>query len=256
MSGSTRLMVAAVATFALVAGFWFLILSPQRQKAETLSAQVDQLRTEVDQKRQEAAAGAESRASYREDYGQLVTLGKAVPGGDDTASLLAQLNGISDSSGVSFNSVELSAAVAETAPTTAPTAPGAPTATAPVPEADPAATATAAAQLPIGATVGAAGLGVLPYKLGFTGSFFHVADFIAGLDRMVSTADGKVTVDGRLVTINGFSLVTAKKGGFPNLDANFLVTTYLTPPSEGVTAGATPTTPAAVDAAPTANATP
>ena len=80
----------------------------------------------------------------------------------------------------------------------------------------------------------------MPYSLTFTGSFFKIADFIKGLDSLVKTTNENVGVNGRLVTINGFSLGEDSEAKFPALQANFSVTTYLTPPSEGTTAGASP----------------
>ena len=79
----------------------------------------------------------------------------------------------------------------------------------------------------------------MPYELTFSGEFFEIADFIEGLDSLVETKAGEVVVDGRLFTINGFSLKAAQGKPFPALEATFSITTYLTPPSEGVTAGAT-----------------
>ena len=103
--------------------------------------------------------------------------------------------------------------------------------------------------MPLGATIGPAGLGVMPYKLNFEGSFFHMADFIHGLDSMVKTTNSKVAVDGRLITIDGFSFKAAQIG-FPKLEATVSVTTYVTPPEQGVTAGATPSGPAPATATP------
>ena len=94
-------------------------------------------------------------------------------------------------------------------------------------------TEVAASLLPLGATIGPAGLGVMPYDLIFTGSFSHVADFIKGIDALVHTSNAKVEVDGRLITLDGFAL-NAANSGFPNLEATFAVTTYLVPPGQGV----------------------
>ena len=80
----------------------------------------------------------------------------------------------------------------------------------------------------------------MPYSLTFTGSFFKIADFIKGLDSLVKTTNENVGVNGRLVTINAFSLGEDPESKFPDLQASFSVTTYLTPPSEGTTAGASP----------------
>ena len=96
----------------------------------------------------------------------------------------------------------------------------------------------------------------MPYELSFSGDFFHVADFIRGVDSLVHTGGKGVGVDGRLVTLNGFALNAQTPPGFPALNATFSVTTYLIPPSQGVTAGATPTAPAATaTATPTASTT-
>ena len=64
--------------------------------------------------------------------------------------------------------------------------------------------------MPLGATVGPAGLAVMPYTLTFGGSFFQIADFIKGLDSLVETKNEEVAVDGRLFTVNGFSLQAAE----------------------------------------------
>jgi hypothetical protein len=50
-------------------------------------------------------------------------------------------------------------------------------------------------------------------------------------------------VDGRLITLSGFTLAPDTEKGFPHLEATFSVTTYLTPPSQGITAGASPAGP-------------
>jgi hypothetical protein len=106
-----------------------------------------------------------------------------------------------------------------------------------------------ASTMPLGAEIGPAGLAVMPYTLEFEGDFFEIADFIKGLDSLVKTKNEKVAVTGRLLTIDGFTL-TAADAGLPQLEATFGVTTYLTPPEEGVTGGATPATPAPGSATP------
>ena len=181
-----------------------------------------------------------------------MVLGKAVPGDDETASLLVQLNGIAKKAGVSFRTLALSPPSGEAAPAPAPEPPSAegsaPEASAGTPASLTPPTEVAASTLPLGATIGPAGLGVMPYTLSFQGRFFQMADFIKGLDSLVKTRNAKVSVDGRLITINGFSLAPAATG-FPGLEATFSITTYLTPPEQGVTAGATPASPAAPELA-------
>jgi Tfp pilus assembly protein PilO len=242
MTANNRLVIAVLAIVALAIGFWVLLLSPKRDEATKLDAQVEQVETALAQHRSEVAQALEARKEFSADYEHLVVLGKAVPSDDDTASLLVQLNRIADGAGVSFRTLAL-ASEGATATAAAPETPD--------PEAAgstaalPSPTEVAASTLPLGAAIGPAGLGVMPYTLTFEGRFFEIADFIKGLDTLVETRNAKVAVDGRLITINGFSLNPDQGLGFPTLEASFSVTTYLTPPEEGVVGGGTSETPGA-----------
>ncbi|MGE0066003.1 MAG: hypothetical protein AB7T48_01510 [Solirubrobacterales bacterium] len=263
MASANRTIVAILVVAALAIGFWMLLLGPKREEANELGTQVEALELTLSEAQSNLAAAEAAKREFPADYRQLVVLGQAVPEGDETSSLLVELNQMADGTELDFDSFVLSGSgeTAPVAPTPAPT----PT---PAPEAGgessavPAAatvppTEAAAALLPLGATVGPAGLAVMPYNLSFRGDFFQVADFIAKLDSLVKTTNARVMVDGRLMTIGGFSLSADPVRGFPDLNANFAVTTYVTPPTEGVTAGATPSapaTPAAAEAAPAGSA--
>jgi hypothetical protein len=252
MKASDRTVLIAIPIVALIVGFWMLVLSPKREEASKLQDDITQLQSDVEAQQQVVAAAEQARQDFPEDYQKVVTLGKAVPQDDDTSSLLAQLGGISRHAGVEFMSLELrtDSEAAATPPPDA--ASGQPTVEEPPAESNglaaAPATESAAALLPIGAAVGPAGLPVMPYALQFRGDFFHVADFVHGLDGRVSTEDDKVLADGRLVTIDGFTLKADPELGFPDLQASFAVTTYLTPETQGLTAGATPSGPAPVSA--------
>ncbi|MGN6557776.1 MAG: type 4a pilus biogenesis protein PilO [Solirubrobacterales bacterium] len=239
MKGNNRLIVAMLVVTVLAGAFWMLLLSPKREEASELGKQVDKWRSSLAQHESEVATATAAKHEFPANYSQLVVLGKAVPADSETASLLVQIQHISEDSGVRFE--EFNLAAAEGGEEAAPTAPTGE-------EVSP--TEAAASLMPLGASVGPAGLAVMPYTLNFTGNFFSVADFLHGLDNLVKTTNAKVAVDGRLITVNSFSLEAADQG-FPALKASFSVTTYLTPPEQGVTAGATPEGPAA-----TATATP
>jgi Tfp pilus assembly protein PilO len=236
MNSNNRLIVALVALAVLAGLFWTQLLSPKRDEAKQLSAQIDQVKVSLAQHEAEVAQAEEARAEFPAEYQRLVVLGKAVPGDDDVASLLVQLNRIAEHAGGSFRNIKLSGGEGggEEAPAAPPAGAGG----------EPASpTEVAASLLPLGASVGPAGLAVMPYEVTFDGDFFKIADFIAGLDSLVKTGDEAVTVDGRLVTIDSFTLEADQEGGFPNLKASFSLTTYLTPPQQGVTAGASPSAP-------------
>jgi len=247
---SSNLMIVAMLVVAgLAAAFWMLAMKPKREEAAKLGEQIEQVESSLAQHRAEITTAEEARKQFPLEYQKLVVLGKAVPGDDDTASLLVQVSGIAERTGVAFRDIELNSSAggeeAEAPPAAAATGAGG----APV-----SATEAAASLMPLGASIGPAGLAVMPYSLTFDGSFFEVADFIKGLDSLVKTQSEQVAVDGRLITIDGFSL-SAGQTGFPMLQADFAVSTYLTPPSQGVTAGATPTAPGEASATPAATTT-
>lgn len=258
MKAQRNAVIGAIVLMVLAGAFWFLAVAPKRERAAGLGSKVERLRSELATQQQAADAAAAAKARFAPDYQQLVLLGKAVPDGDDTPSLLVQLNRIADRAGVSFRSIELDQSSAGEAPVAAaplPAAPARDTSGTPVAATLPA-TEAGAALLPIGATIGSAGLAVMPYKLTFNGGFFGIADFVGGLDRLVRTKPSNVAVNGRLVTIDGFSLALPQSGNKTSLlDASFTVTTYVTPPGQGLTAGASPIAPAPSVATPAATTT-
>lgn len=248
MTSTNRAIAAMLVVAALGVAFWMMLLSPKRDEARELGVQVEDLRAFLTQHEAEVAEGEAARGEFPTDYQRLVVLGKAVPGDDDVASLLVQLNRISDGADGTFRDIQLAPA-SGSEPAVAPSSAseGAPAS----------ATEVAASLLPLGAAVGPAGLAVMPYDVTFEGNFFEIADFIRGLDSLVKTNEQEVEVDGRLLTIDAFSLEADPKVGFPALQASFALTSYLTPPSEGLTGGATETAPpAATPAATTIGATP
>jgi hypothetical protein len=253
MGSTNRMIVAMVAVAGVAAAFWMLALSPKRQEASDLSHEVAVTQASLTAHRGEVAQALQARREFPVDYQQLVVLGKAVPAGDETPSLLVQLNRVARRADVSFRELKLmpaSGSTAAPAPAPAEESSGAVTASAPVSP-----TEVAASTLPLGAAIGPAGLAVMPYTLTFKGDFFHLADFIKGLDSLVKTENAKVEVDGRLMTVDTFSLAADSNLGFPHLDATFVVTTYLTPPGQGVTAGASPASPAPSAATPVSTTT-
>jgi Tfp pilus assembly protein PilO len=204
----------------------------------------------------------EAEAAKREfpkDYQRLVVLGQAVPSNEETSSLLVELSRIAKQANVRFESIELESSGEESSaeaateiapPTEAGSAAGVAVSAAVPP------TEAAASLLPLGATIGPAGLGVMPYKLSFSGSFPQIADFIAGVDSLVGGSGEQVEVEGRLVTLDGFSLVEEPQRGFPYLSASFAVTTYLTPPEQSSAAAPATAIPAESEAAPAESSEP
>jgi Tfp pilus assembly protein PilO len=237
MKGNSRLIFAVLGVIVLAGAFWMLLLSPKREEAKELGKQVQQLQGTLAQHESEVETAVAAKREFAANYGQLVVLGKAVPADSETASLLVQIEKISERAGVRFEEISLAAEGSETAAAAPTVESGSPT-------------EVAASTMPLGASIGPAGLAVMPYSLNFTGSFFQISHFIHGLDNMVKTTNEKVSVDGRLITVNSFSLSPVEEQGSNELQAAFSVTTYLTPPEQGVTAGATPVGPVTATATP------
>lgn len=225
----TNLMVGAMLVVAaLAAAFWMVLLSPQREEAQKLTGQIETVESSLELHRSEAASAAAAKRAFPQDYSRLVVIGKAVPGGDETPSLLVQLNHLASRAGASFKVLELDGESEE--------APVATSAASP--------TEAEASLLPLGASVGPAGLAVMPYSLTFVGDFFQIATFVEGLDNLVKTRNRELAVNGRLITVGSFSLTPSEgDAGGSILEASFSVTTYVTPPGEGLTGGASPSGP-------------
>jgi hypothetical protein len=296
MKQSDRTIVVGVALLGLAIAFWVMVLSPKRQEASDLSQQVRELQASVQQQQQLVTFAQQAKSSFGQNYHRLVVLGKAVPEDSDQASLLVQLNTLAQRAGVSFRALALDAsdaapAAVATAPSPSPTAAGdTTTSTTPAPAVGGATTGAAAstgttapttttaatagttapsvlpteataALTPLGSGVGPAGLPVMPYELSFSGGFFQIADFLQGLDQLVHTSHGQVSVSGRLLTVNGFTLSPPDASTAPSatsgrrahtskqLTADLFVSTYLTPADQGLTAGASPSGPVTAGAA-------
>lgn len=257
MKASDRSILFGLLILGLLACFWFMLLAPKRERASELETKLGNLQEEVAQQEELAVAAEQARGDYEQNYERLVVLGKAAPADGDTPSLLTQLTAMADASHTKFGSLIVGGeeAVAAPPPATETTtdqnaeaeaggeseegdaSETPPTATPPaVP------TEAVAATLPLGATVGPAGLGVMPYSLTFEGNFFQVADLLERLDDQIGTGGKGTSVDGRLMTINGFSM--ASSGASDQLSVDLSITTYVLPDSQGLTAGATPAAPA------------
>jgi Tfp pilus assembly protein PilO len=260
MKRTDRTILLLLPAVALAIGFYLLAISPKQKELGELDTQIDTLTSRVSAAETEVAAAEDARKSFGSNYSEIVSLGSAVPEDSDQATLIYELTKISADAGVQFRSFELAdsgdvaaepapAATTTTSTEDAPaTADGTESTTTTTSESTTVSatpTEADAATLPIGATVGSAGLPVMPYKLRFNGSFFDMADFFASLDKSVDVVDTEVNpeVNGRLMTVNGFAMVGDPIHGFPLVQASVALNTYIVPADQGLSAGATPAGP-------------
>jgi hypothetical protein len=272
VSQRDRLILAGATVIALVGAFWLLALAPKRRDLHKLDNDVQTSEQSYQSARGNAQRLAEARLQFPSAYASLVRLGKAVPASADVPSLLVQLNQAALSAGVDFRTISLNTTQSGTAPTPAPAASTTPPASssssasgsgttgaqgstsssASTATSTPDANALTAATLPIGATVGPAGLPTLRFNFSFQGSFFKMADLIHNIRKLVARRNRNLIVSGRLLTIDGIAL-SEGDFGFPKVKASIAATAYLVPASQGLLGGATSQGP---DGASTAAATP
>jgi Tfp pilus assembly protein PilO len=238
MSARDRNIVLAVPLIAALIAVWLLLLSPKQDQVKELDAQVSKLDSAVQAQQASISQGLQARKRFPSAYHRLVVTGKAVPVNDETASLLVQVNRAALASGVSFESITQGGG-ASGSTTTSSTG-----------------TETSASG---GASVG--GLTALPYALTFKGTFFQIADFISNIDRLVKPKGNRIASNGRLTTIDGFTLGPDDPRPLPALLATVNVTTYLGGPAPaaagapGSTATPAASTTSPAPAAPTSSTT-
>jgi hypothetical protein len=97
------------------------------------------------------------------------------------------------------------------------------------------------------------GLDTVPLTFTFGGKFNNLAQFFHRLKRFVHLANNKISVQGRLITIDSLKF-TSSAANFPFIEADVTATVYLSPKDGGTTAGATTQGPATTTPGATSNA--
>lgn len=262
MTTRDRTVLMVVGLLVAAAGFWFLALAPKRDDAAALKTKITAAQGELDAAKAAAATAEEARKRYASDYATVARLGKAVPADDDVPSLLVQLEQAADDAEVDFRTIKVES--------TGAAAPALATNTAAVAAlaaqqkgqsgagATPAvATEAAAAVLPPGASVGAAGFPTMPFSFEFQGTFKGLESFLDKVTAFTRLKGSTIAVSGRLLTVDGVSL-TAGPSGFPQMTAKVAATAYLLPADQAsvpAAPGTSQVTPAA-DAAAASSVTP
>jgi hypothetical protein len=220
VSRRNSMLIAVVAVVAVIGAYWMLILSPKREEAVKLDGKITKQQSALATAEADVATYEAAQKHYKANYSMVARLGKAVPADDDVRSLLVQVNAAARRAGVDFRTINISAQGAPSAgPQAAPT-----TDTAPPPGAS---------------TVGTAGFSTMPFSFNFKGSFFQLGKFFNKIDKFVAVRNGGLDVTGRLLLLNSITITPDAERGFPQLTADVTANSYLLPPTEGLTGGAT-----------------
>jgi hypothetical protein len=228
MTARDRLVLIIVSALALLGIVWVLVISPERSKASKLGKEVATAATALASAESQVANARGDQARYSAAYSSIVNLGKAVPPSEEVPSLIYQLAQASNQKHVEFNSITTTQSGAGTA--------GA------------AAAATAATT---------AGFTQMPFTFIFNGSFSDLYHLFQQLNSAtVRTSSGGLQVSGRLLTLQGVKLepTTSATGGSgtQKLTGTITATAYVLPASQGLTAGATASSPTPAAGATTA----
>jgi hypothetical protein len=262
-----RKIVLVLIPLLMLAGYWFLVLTPKRAESAKVEEKLAKARGERDTAQAQVGQLNAAKASFASDYQTVIRMGKAVPEVVDMPSLLVQLDRAARGTGVDMREIKVEPKTETGVSSTPPggganpgaggsgaessqgkAAQGAGNAVNEANDkneqsADAGNGAPAAGGAPSQSAPGLAAVG-LTFQLG--ADFFDMADFFHRMKRFVRVVNDQVVVRGRLISIDGFTFNTDEGG---EMKAEVSATVYLSPKAEGgVDAGASPTGPAGAPA--------
>jgi Tfp pilus assembly protein PilO len=238
MTGRDRIVVMVVAVIAVVGAAWVLVVSPERDKANKVQAQVSTAKTQLASAENELANAHSAQKQYAAAYAAIVRLGKAVPADQEVPSLMYQVAQASGKKKIEFQSIVAGA-----------------------PGSGPAAGAGASASASASsASVTPAAFTQMPFTFVFNGTYFDLEKLLHNLDSFtVRSTSGGLHVSGRLLTIQSIKLApktetSNKESSKQELSGTITATAYVLPASQGLTGGATPSSPSTTTASGTTTA--
>jgi hypothetical protein len=222
MTGRDRIVIVVLGALAVLAAAWLLVVAPEREKASKLGSEVTAAQAQLTTAESQVASARAAQAGYTTAYASLVSLGKAVPTDQEVPSLIYQLAQASNQKQVDFTSITTGATGG----------------------------ATGGSGASSGASTAAASAGFtqMPFTFVFNGSFFDLYNLFQQLNHFtLNTSSGKLVVSGRLLTIQSAQLApSSTPGANGQLTGTITATAYVLPGSQGLTGGATATSPTGV----------
>ncbi|MCW3069534.1 MAG: hypothetical protein JWL67_2159 [Solirubrobacterales bacterium] len=221
MTGRDRMVVIGVVVLAILGGAWVMVVSPKRKEAGKLNTQVAEAQTQLASAEGQLSSARAAQAEYAAAYTSIVSLGKAVPASQEVPSLIYQLSQATNKKKVDFTSI---ASI-----TSGGAAGGAPSSTA-----------------------ASAAFTQMPFTFVFGGRFFELEHLFQQLNGFtVRQASGGLVVSGRLLTIQSVKLAPENSAGAAghasgsqSLAGTVTASAYVLPAAQGLTGGATASSPA------------
>jgi peptidoglycan DL-endopeptidase CwlO len=232
-----RLVLIGVIAVAMLAAVWLMLVSPERNKAGKLSSEVSTASAQLASAQGAAASAHAAQQRYSAAYSSVVNLGKAVPASEEVPSLMYQIAQATNAKHVQFTSITAGGGVGSGSSSSSSSSSSASTAS---------------------AAAASAGFTQMPFTFVFGGSFNDLYHLFRQLNAAtVRTSSGGLQVSGRLLTLQAVKLEPAgTEGSSRQLTGTITATAYVLPASQGLTAGATPTSPSAPASATSASSAP
>lgn len=233
MTTRDRLVLIGVIALALLGAVWLLVVSPERSRASKLNSEVSSASAQLASAQGDAASAHAAQQRYSAAYSSVVSLGKAVPASEEVPSLMYQIAQATNEKHVQFNSITTGGGAGSSS-------------------------SASSAASPVAAAAASAGFTQMPFTFVFGGSFNDLYHLFQQLNTAtVRTSSGGLQVSGRLLTLQAVKLEPAgTEGSSRQLTGTITATAYVLPASQGLTAGATPTSPGTPSSATSASSTP
>ncbi len=219
MTNRDRLVLIGLSSLAVLAAVWLLVVAPERKQAASLKTQVDAAGAQLATAEGQVKEAHVDQARYASAYASIVSLGKAVPAGQEVPSLIYQLAQASNQKNIDFSSIVTGANGTGSSSSSA------------APAAAPA--------------VASAGFTQMPFTFVFNGSFDDLYRLFRQLNGFTTrTTAGGLRVSGRLLTIQSAKLAPLTNSGAAGtsngqLTGTITATAYVLPAVQGLTGGAT-----------------
>lgn len=232
MTMRDRLMLMGIAVLAVLAVGWYMVVSPEREKASKVSAEVQSARQQLTSAEAQANEALSAKARYSTAYTSLVTLGQAVPASAETPALIYTLDKATHKHNIQFSSITSGASGSSSSGSSS-------------------SSNTASSSLASAAQ--GAGLSQQPFTFVFNGNFIDLSKLLGQLEGFtVLTSSGPLQVSGRLLTIDSVTLAPneSEAGGgsgkskASTLTGTITATAYVLPSGTPALGGASPSGPA------------
>jgi len=105
MSARDRKLAMGIIPVVIIVAYWFLLLAPKKHEASAAAASQAKQEKRLATQRAKLATASSAKGGFRDDYTQIVRLGKAIPAKVDMPSLLVQLDSAARGTGIKFTSI-------------------------------------------------------------------------------------------------------------------------------------------------------